>query len=128
MKSSATAPRRRSSPTSGGRAASKNAVSKSRAARTPDSNPLIEEGAAIAKAALQNSRFSALAGFAPSMVVAVGRYARRKPVKAAGLALGLGGLLYLSRALWSEAPIAGEASRPRRKAARVSEPSAEAAA
>lgn len=88
--------------------------------------PLIEEGAAIAETVLQNSRFSALARFAPSVVVAVGGYARRKPVKAAGLALGLGGLLYLSRTLWAKDP-ATSAPRTSRKSARASAPAAAAA-
>jgi hypothetical protein len=119
MKSTATPDRRRRT-TAKSTSTKASSPSRSRAVA-----PLVEQGAAIAET-VQNSRFSALARFAPSIVVAVGGYARRKPVKAAGLALGLGGLLYLSRTLWAKDP-AAPASRTTRKAARRAAPAAAAA-
>lgn len=125
MKSNPTPPTRRRSPSQDrSRTTAKTTSPRGRSRAVA---PLIEEGAAMAETVLQHSRFSALARFAPSVIVAVGGYARRKPVKAAGLALGLGGLLYLSRSLWAKD--GGEtASRTARKATRRSAPAAAAAA
>lgn len=123
MKSTPTPTRRRSPSQGRRRTTAKTTATKGRPRAVA---PLIEEGAAIAEAALQHSRFAALARFAPSVVVAVGGYARRKPVKAAGLALGLGGLLFLTRTLWAKDP-AASASRTARKASRTATPATAAA-
>lgn len=102
MKASTARPSRRSAPAATRRA--RPAKTRAVSTRSGRAHPtgLIESGAAIATAALKHSRFAALAGFAPSVVRAVGSYARRKPVRAAGLAIGIGGLLYLGRAIWNQ--------------------------
>jgi hypothetical protein len=48
-------------------------------------------------------RFAALASLAPTVLGIVGRYARRKPVKAAGLTVVAGGLFLLGRAVFNAA-------------------------
>jgi hypothetical protein len=91
--------------------------SRSRAPAALDLEPLLEEGAALAQDALKRSRFAVLADLMPSVVKAVGDYARRQPAKAAGLALGVSGLLYLGRAaLGRDAGVAAKSAlRPRKR-------------
>ena len=67
--------------------------------KTDELGPLLEEGIHLAEQAIGNARFSGLWGLAPTLAGVAGRYAKREPKKAAGLVLGLGGLLLVGRAL-----------------------------
>lgn len=70
--------------------------------REEELNQLIDEGKALAEQVVGKPRFTAMAGIAPTLLAIVGRYARREPLKAAGLAVVAGGLYLLARALMQE--------------------------
>lgn len=67
-------------------------------------NQLIDEGKALAEQLIGRPRFAAVSGMAPTLLTIVGRYARREPFKAAGIAIVVGGLYLVARALLQDAP------------------------
>ena len=66
--------------------------------RDDEVNHLVDEGKALAEQVVGRNRFAALAGVAPTVLRIAGRYARREPVKAAGLAVLAGGIFLVARA------------------------------
>ena len=98
-KSTRSAPRGASATTRRTSGAKRSTSSKPSASAAPDLTALLEEGTALAQDVLKKTRFAALADLAPTVVKAIAGYARRKPAKAAGVAVGVSGLLYLGRAL-----------------------------
>lgn len=72
--------------------------------REDEMNQLIDEGKALAEQLIGRPRFAAVSGMAPTLLTIVGRYARREPLKAAGIAVVIGGLYLAARALLQGAP------------------------
>lgn len=66
--------------------------------RADEVSQLVDEGKALAEKVVGRNRFAALAGVAPTVLRIAGRYARREPVKAAGLAVLAGGIFLMARA------------------------------
>lgn len=113
MKSPSARTPRRASPAPRARAPARklrSTLSKAKPRKAEGLASLLEHGQSIAQTVLTKSRISGLVGLAPSLVTAVGGYARREPVKAAGMALGVGGLFYLGRVLFRQPGI--ESSSP----------------
>lgn len=67
--------------------------------RGDEVNDLIDERKALAQQLVERPHFAAIASIAPTLLRIVGRYARGKPLKVAGIAIAAGGLYFLARSL-----------------------------